>query len=123
MAAGKILFVGVVLAGVTALVLSKNASASSSSGGTPPPTPGPGATIDHIPAGIAPGVPAVTRTSWPVAGDASGQQPGTMVLAQSSSNPNDWVVGFRDQQGRFGILTYGSTPMSGLMAQAVAAGF
>lgn len=123
MAAGKILFVGVVLAGIAALALSKSASAASSSGGTPPPTPGPGATTDAIPAGIAPGVPALTRTSWPVAGNASGQQPGTMVLAQSNSNPNDWVIGFRDQNGGFGILTYGSTQMSGLMAQAVAAGF
>lgn len=123
MAAGKILFVGIVLAGVAALALSKSANASSGSSGTPPPTPAPGATTDLAPAGIAPGIPATKRTTWHIPADASGQQAGNMVLVQSQSNPNDWVLGFTADAGGAGVLAYGSTPMSGLMAQAVAAGF
>lgn len=123
MAAGKILLVGLGLAVVAALALSKNANASSSSGGTPPPTPGPGATVELQPAEADTGVGPTKRTTWHIPADASGQRAGQMILVQSQSNPNDWVLGFIADAGGAGVLAYGSTQMSGLMAQAAAAGF
>ena len=117
----KVLVGGAVVA-VVGLVLASSSNANASSGAVPPPKPGPGAIVESVPAGIVQGVPALKRTLWAVSGDASGQQPGTMILTQVAGSPNDWVLAFRDTKGGVGILQYAQTPMAGLIAQAVAAG-
>lgn len=118
-ALAKVLIGGAVV-GVAVVVLSGKANASSSGGA---PTPGPGATVQNLPAGTKPGLPALKRTSWAVPGDASGAQPGTMLLTQNATNPADWVLVFVDTRGGAGMLAAGTTQLSGLMAQELAAGF
>lgn len=119
---------GLVVAGALALIgglASASSSSSSKPKGTPPPKPGPGATVENIPAGLAgQSIPALKRTTWRVAANASGQQAGLMILVQVASDPNEWVLLFKNEQsGGAGILGYSQTPMAGLIAQQLAAGF
>jgi hypothetical protein len=91
--------------------------------GNPPPKPGPGATVDNLPANSGPGLPAIKRTMWRVNADGSGQQAGVMILLQSATNSNDWALIFKNDatQGA-GVLAYSQTPIGGLIAQQLAAG-
>lgn len=129
MSAGKVLAIGAV--GIAAaLLVAAVASASSSKAAPPnstiPPNfqPPANATRIQIPPGHA-GIPfALNQSSWTVAGDASGAQPGTYTLVQNASNPNvDWIVTFTGVGGgSAGIVGVSPTPNGGLMAQAAAAG-
>lgn len=129
MSAGKVILIGAVGVGL-ALLVAGIASASSAKSAPPNSTIPPGfkppanATSIQIPPGHA-GIPfALNQTSWAVAGDASGQQPGTYTLVQNASNPlADWVVTFSGVGGTSaGIVAVSPTQNGGLMAQAAAAG-
>lgn len=107
---------------VSAGLLLIGAASAKSRGGTPPPKPGPGATVDNLPANTGPGLPAIKRTMWHVDADPSGQQAGLMMLLQSATNPNDWALLFRnDATQGVGVLAYSQTPIGGLIAQQLAA--
>lgn len=119
----KALLVTSLVAGAGVIALVGLANASPKASGNPPPKPGPGATVENLPAGSGPGLPAIKRTMWRVAADASGQQPGVMILLQSAKNPNDWALIFQnDQTHAAGVLAYSQTPIGGLIAQQLAAG-
>jgi len=124
----KTLLVGGLVAAGALVLIGGLASASSSSSSTPKvppaPKPGPGATVENLQAGLGQGLPALKRTTWRVAANASGQQAGLMILIQSAASPNrDWVLMFKnDQTQGVGILGYSQTPIAGLIAQTLAAG-
>lgn len=121
MSSTKTLIVGGLAAAGALLLIGGLASASSSKSTAP--KPGPGATVEKLPAGSGPGLPALKRTTWRVAADASGQQAGLMILLQSANNPNDWALVFsNDQTHASGLLAYSQTPVGGLIAQQLSAG-
>jgi len=118
----KILLGVAAVAGVAALLIGTASASATKPKGVPAPRPGPGATVETLPANTGPGLPAIKRTMWHVAQDASGQQAGVMILLQSASSPNDWALLFKnDQTGGVGLLTYSQTPIGGLIAQQLAA--
>lgn len=121
MGASKYLVIGAVGVGLAALLLhSKKASAASS--GLPPGwTPPSGAVFSSTPPGAVP----LTLDRWQWRNETTGGAPGTMVLLLNHANPTaDFVVFLLpDGAGAVpGILAAGTTPNSGLMAQAAMAG-
>lgn len=121
MGAAKVILIGGIGFGLAAWFFHSHA-ASAASSSTPPAVP-PGATVETLANPLAgTGMPTLRRSSWHVAADASGQQPGTFVLTQNAANPNDWAFGFQPDAGGFGILGYSQTPNGGLIAQAAAGG-
>lgn len=116
----KVLLIGGLVASAGLLLIGV---ASAKPRGNPPPKPGPGATVDNVPANSGPGLPALKRTMWHVDADASGQQAGVMILLQSATSSNDWALIFKnDKTGGAGVLAYSQTPIGGLIAQQLAAG-
>jgi hypothetical protein len=67
---------------------------------------------------------SLTLTQWNQVADASGNQAGIWALVQNSANPQqDFVVVFGNTASKTsGIVQQGSTPNSGLIAQAFVAG-
>jgi len=125
MGLGKALLIGGV--GVGAVVLfvkhAKASSASSPAANAGPPVPGPGAASMTVPPGPKnPTTLTLTLTQWQQQADASGKQAGLWALVQNAANPqNDFVVVFGNGTSA-GIVQQGTTPNSGLIAQAYVAG-
>jgi len=125
MGLGKALLIGGV--GIGAVVLLVKHSQAASGGAAPanagPPTPGPGAASLTVPPGPKnPTTLTLTITQWQQQADASGKQAGLWALVQNAADPqNDFVVVFGNGTSA-GIIQQGTTPNSGLIAQAFVAG-
>lgn len=124
MGLGKVLLVGGVGVGLVVLyVKHSQASSASSTASAGPPTPGPGAASMSIPPGPKnPTGLTLALTQWQQQADASGKQAGLWALVQNTANPqSDFVVVFGNGASA-GIVQQGTTPNSGLIAQAFVAG-
>ena len=117
MKSGVLILLGLAGAGA-ALFMVHNAHASSSNAIWPPGFTPPGNSVTrNLPPSNPTGV-ALIATTWAVAGDAGGTQPGTYTVYKSAKAPStDWAVFFNGAP-----LQVGTTQTSALIAQAVAAG-
>lgn len=123
MGLGKVLLIGGVGVGVVAILVKHSKAQGAASAG--PPTPGPGAATMTVPPGPKnPTGLTLTLTQWQQQADASGKQAGMWALVQNAANPqNDFVVVFGNSAaGTAGVMQQGTTPNSGLIAQAYVAG-
>lgn len=119
MSAGKILVVGLAVAGVAALALSsKNANASTFPDGWTPPA---GAALSFIPANTLPGVGEVAVYSWPA--QSAGGPPAHVVLMFLKSDPRHTFAAMQLSDGaQPGLLAVGDNPLSMTLFQAVLTG-
>lgn len=110
--------------GAAFLVLEHHANAASPSVWPPGFTPPGTSTTTVIPPGPSnPTGLAIKVTKWQQAADASGAQAGTWSLAQNNANQaNDWAVFFNNGSSAPQLVQAGTTPNSGLLAQALSAG-
>jgi hypothetical protein len=125
MGLGKTLLIGGVGVGAVVLLVKHSKAQGGAAANAGPPTPGPGAAMMTIPPGPKnPTGLTLTLTQWQQQADASGKQAGMWALVQNASNPqNDFVVVFGNSvAGTAGVMQQGTTPNSGLIAQAFVAG-
>jgi len=125
MGLGKVLLIGGVGVGVVALLVKHSQASAGAAASAGPPVPGPGSASMSVPPGPKnPTGLTLTITQWQQQADASGKQAGLWALVQNASNPqNDFVVVFGNSAaGTAGVMQQGSTPNSGLIAQAFVAG-
>ena len=122
MSLGKVLLIGGGIAAVVLLVKHAKAGASATASAGPP-IPGPGAATMTVPPGPKnPTGLTLTLTQWQQQADASGKQAGLWALVQNAANPQqDFVVVFGTGAAA-GVVQKGTTPNSGLIAQAFVAG-
>lgn len=128
MSLGKVLLIGGAVVGVGYLFM-KHAQASSGGAaspatpaGGPPIAPAGAATMTVPPGPKNPTGLTLTITQWQQQASASGAKAGLLGLVQNKANPQqDYVVTFGDGTSA-GIVGQGTTPNSGLIAQAFVAG-
>lgn len=122
MGLGKVLLIGGVAVGAVVLLV-KHSQASGAPANAGAPVPGPGAASLTVPPGPKnPTGLTLTITQWQQQADASGKQAGLWALVQNAANPqSDFVVVFGNGASA-GVIQQGTTPNSGLIAQAFVAG-